>query len=129
MFSDTSIIESEEEDQNEKTIEIIEHLGYSRDGLCIDDVNIVKYVCGVITTRGAALSALALATLINRINRDKITICAAGSTIELHPKLANLLIDFTRELSLGNKEIEFKIETNGAARGGMCVYRFHISTI
>ena len=38
----------------------------------MDDVNIVKYVCAVITTRGAALTALALATLINRIDKKRI---------------------------------------------------------
>ena len=96
-------------------------MGYSRDGLCIDDVNIVKYVCGVITTRGAALAALALATLINRIDRDKIVIAASGSTIEKHPKLAKLMIDFTRELSDGHKEVELKIETNGAGKGGALI--------
>jgi len=117
----TSIIESESEEDYEKTISIIEHLGYNRESVCIDDVNIVKYVCGIITTRGAALSALALATLINRIDRKKIVIAAAGSTIQYHPRLANLLIDFTRELSAGNKEIELKMIDNGASKGGALI--------
>ncbi|KAK4337294.1 hypothetical protein RND71_044119 [Anisodus tanguticus] len=47
---------------------------------------------------GAALTALGLATLIDRIDKESITIAASGSTIEKHPKLATQLIDFTREL-------------------------------
>lgn len=71
---DTSIIEGEDENEIEKTLSIIEHLGYSRDDLCKDDINIVKYVCSVITIRGSVLTALGLATLINRIDRDKVII-------------------------------------------------------
>ena len=35
--------------------------------------------------------------------------------------MGNLLIDFTKELSVGNKQIELKIEQNGASRGGALI--------
>ena len=118
---DCSMIESEEDHQYEKTLEIIKQLGYESHELCEDDVNIVKYVCAVITIRGAALTALGLATLINRIDRPRITIAASGSTIEKHPKLATQLLDFTRDLAIGNKQIEFLLINDGAGKGGALV--------
>lgn len=118
---DCSMIEAEQANQTEKTLEIIKQLGYESNELCEDDVNIVKYVCAVITIRGAALTALGLATLINRIDRKRITIAASGSTIEKHPKLAIQLLDFTRELAIGSKQIEFMVINDGAGKGGALV--------
>lgn len=115
---DFSSVEGENGKENNKTLEMIKKLGYDESGISEDDINIIKYVCAIITIRGASLTALGLATIIKRIDMKTITIAASGSTIEKHPKLARQITDFTKELVGDEKEIKLILVDDGAGKGG-----------
>ena len=52
-----------------------------------DDYAVVKYICQLVTSRAARLSATTLAVLLNRMNKKNVTVAVDGSLFRYHPFL------------------------------------------
>lgn len=51
-----------------------------------DDINIVQYVCELVSHRAAKLVSICTARLLNRMKDDDITIAVDGSLYKFHPR-------------------------------------------
>jgi hexokinase len=52
-----------------------------------DDYAVIKYICQLITSRAAKLSAAALTVLLHRMNKKNVSIAVDGSLFRYHPYL------------------------------------------
>ena len=53
----------------------------------LDDYAVVKYICQLITSRAAKLSAAALTVLLHHMNKKNVTVAVDGSLFRYHPFL------------------------------------------
>ncbi|RWS20239.1 hexokinase-2-like isoform X3, partial [Leptotrombidium deliense] len=94
-----SLVE-EENTEGCETRKAIESLGYST--YTPDDMRIVKYVCAIVSVRGALLVSILLSVLLERMQKETVSIAIDGSLFS-HPKYSQLLNDFVSELAPGRK--------------------------
>lgn len=85
-----------------------------------EDVRIVQYVCEVASNRAALLVSICLATLLDRIDREQVTIAVDGSLYKHHPRLENWMKKYISLLSPGHK---FKLihAEDGSGKGAALV--------
>lgn len=69
---------------NSNTIEVLELFGVLADQ---DDIRVVQHVCEVTSRRAALLVAICLAALLDRIDKEHVTVAVDGALYKHHPRL------------------------------------------
>ncbi|XP_024882921.1 hexokinase-like, partial [Temnothorax curvispinosus] len=85
-----------------------------------DDIRIVQYVCEVASNRATLLVSICLASLLDRIDKEQVTIAVDGSLYKHHPRLENWMKQYISLLAPGRK---FKIihAEDGSGKGAALV--------
>uniref|UniRef100_A0AC35UA23 Phosphotransferase n=1 Tax=Rhabditophanes sp. KR3021 TaxID=114890 RepID=A0AC35UA23_9BILA len=112
-------IANEQESTFQRTQIILEDIGV--DCPTAADCSNVAYVCQVVSTRAAYLSAIGIATLINRINKPIITVGVDGSVYRFHPTFPNLLDQKVAELINPGLDFQLMLSEDGSGRGAALV--------
>lgn len=85
-----------------------------------DDINIIRYVCGLITMRAAQLLAINTSILLNRMEENEITVAIDGSVYKHHPRLRHWISEFTKKMS-PSKKSKFMLAEDGSGKGAALV--------
>ncbi|XP_067128625.1 hexokinase-4-like [Centruroides vittatus] len=111
--TDVSHIEGENGDSEVCTI-FRERFGY--DEISNDDISIIKYVCAIASLRGACLVSICLSSLIERMDKPKVTIAVDGSLYKYHPRYGPSMVEFITKMAPG-KKFEFILVEDGSGKG------------
>ncbi len=95
-------------------VELANRLGYKN--FSTDDIEIIKYVCAVVSVRGATLLSACMAALVERIDKPNVTIAIDGSVYKYHPKFHTLMTDFIKEL-MPNRKFKLILAEDGSGKG------------
>ncbi|CAG0916946.1 unnamed protein product, partial [Notodromas monacha] len=90
--------------REDERIILEEELGL--DNVTDDDCENVRYVCEVVSRRAAHLVSAGIATLLNKIQKKKVTVAVDGSVYRFHPHFHNLMMDKIKQLL--HPGLEFK---------------------
>ncbi|KAF1769587.1 hypothetical protein GCK72_001404 [Caenorhabditis remanei] len=103
----------------QKTYQILEDIGVEM--ITANDCANVAYVCSLISTRAAHLTAAGIAMLLNRINKKHVTVGVDGSVYRFHPTYPTLLDAKIAELIVGDIEYKLMLSEDGSGRGAALV--------
>ncbi|CAI4223086.1 unnamed protein product [Auanema sp. JU1783] len=103
----------------QKTYQILEDIGIER--VSNADCANVAYVCTLASTRAAYLTAAAIATLLNRMDKEHVTVGVDGSVFRFHPSFPKLLDEKIDQLIHGDLEYELMLSEDGSGRGAALV--------
>ncbi|KAK9506206.1 hypothetical protein O3M35_008181 [Rhynocoris fuscipes] len=82
----------------------------------MDDLKIVKYVCELVSLRGALLLSACLSTLIHQIDKDDVTIAVDGSLYKFHPRMKIWINKFVKLLAPAY-EFRLLLAEDGSGKG------------
>lgn len=85
-----------------------------------EDVKIVQYVCEIVSNRAALLVAICLATLLNRIDKEHVTIAVDGSLYKHHPRLETWIRQYIPLLA-GDHKFKLIHAEDGSGKGAALV--------
>lgn len=85
-----------------------------------DDINVVQYVCEVVSNRAALLVSICLAALLERIDKKNVTIAIDGSLYKHHPRLESWMNEYITLLAPSYKFKLIHVE-DGSGKGGALV--------
>lgn len=83
------------------------------------DCENVRYVCSVISRRAAHLASAGIATLLNKMGEDNITVGIDGSVYRFHPHFHDLMTAKISELT--NIKFDLMLSEDGSGRGAALV--------
>jgi len=110
-----SEIESDTDDFFRHTKQVLEDLHV--ENYTSEDCKIIKYVCTLVSARAAFLAAAGLATLINRLNKQDMTIAVDGSLYRFHPRFHNLMCLKIKELVKPGLKFKLTLSSDGSGKG------------
>ncbi|XP_055865041.1 hexokinase-1-like isoform X2 [Biomphalaria glabrata] len=110
-----SEIESDTDEFFRNTKQVLDELHV--ESYTTEDCKIVKYVCTLISARAAFLAAAGLATLINRLNKQDMTIAVDGSLYRFHPRFHNLMCLKIKELVKPGLKFKLSLSHDGSGKG------------
>ncbi|VIO95311.1 hexokinase type II, putative [Brugia malayi] len=102
-----------------KTMQILEDIGV--ENITIQDCEIVAYVCSVISTRAAHLTAAGITCLLNRLQKPYVTVGIDGSLFRFHPHFARIMDQKIDQLLPKNLEYQLMLSEDGSGRGAALV--------
>ncbi|KAL2715744.1 hexokinase-1-like [Vespula squamosa] len=85
-----------------------------------DDINIVQYVCEVVSNRAALLVSICLAALLERIDKENVTIAVDGSLYKHHPRFETWMKQYIALLAPSRKFKLIHVE-DGSGKGAALV--------
>ncbi|XP_015191016.1 PREDICTED: hexokinase-1-like [Polistes dominula] len=85
-----------------------------------DDINVVQYVCEVVSNRAALLVSICLAALLERIDKKNVTIAIDGSLYKHHPRLEGWMNQYIALLVPSRKFKLIHVE-DGSGKGAALV--------
>ncbi|GAB1861739.1 Phosphotransferase [Camponotus japonicus] len=102
---------------NSNTKEVLKKFGIIPDE---DDIKIVQYVCEVASNRAALLVSICVASLLDRIDKEQVTIAVDGSLYKHHPRLENWMKKYISLLTSGR---QFKLihAEDGSGKGAALI--------
>ncbi|XP_015111359.1 hexokinase-2 isoform X1 [Diachasma alloeum] len=85
-----------------------------------DDLKIIQYVCAVASNRAALLVSICVATLLDHMKREEVTIAVDGSLYKHHPRLESWMNQYINLLAPARK---FKLihAQDGSGKGAAIV--------
>lgn len=86
-----------------------------------EDVRNVQLICQRVSTRAAYLVSAAVATLLNRMQRDHTTVGVDGSVYRHHPHFHNIMVKKIRELTDPKCSFDLMLSEDGSGRGAALV--------
>ncbi|XP_043474708.1 hexokinase-2-like [Leptopilina heterotoma] len=99
------------------TREVLEKFGIIPDQ---DDLIAVQYVCEVASNRAALLVSSCISVLLERIDKEEVTIAVDGSLYKHHPRLKSWMNQYIRLLAPGRKFNLMSVE-DGSGKGAAIV--------
>ncbi|XP_075222141.1 hexokinase A isoform X3 [Lycorma delicatula] len=84
---------------------------------CVD----VRYICECISRRAAHLISAGVATLINKIPYNRVTVGVDGSVYRFHPHFHNLLVEKIKCLVKPGVTFDIMLSEDGSGRGAALV--------
>lgn len=82
----------------------------------------VRYICECVTRRAAHLASAGVATLINKMNVDSVTVGVDGTLYRKHPYFHDLMMDKISELiSPTVKNVSLMLSEDGSGRGAALI--------
>lgn len=110
----------EDEDKTfQKTFQILEDIGI--ENVSNNDCANVAYVCSLVSTRAAHLTAAGIAMLLNRMHKKFITVGVDGSVYRFHPTYPRLLDAKIDDLLSRDVEFQLMLSEDGSGRGAALV--------
>ncbi|XP_018309346.1 hexokinase type 2 isoform X2 [Mycetomoellerius zeteki] len=100
------------------TKEILEKFGIIPDE---DDIRIVQYVCEVASNRAALLVSICLASLLDRIDKEQVTIAVDGSLYKHHPRLEGWMKQYISLLCTPGRKFKLIHAEDGSGKGAALV--------
>lgn len=85
-----------------------------------DDINVVQYVCEVVSNRAALLVSICLAALLERIDKKDVTIAIDGSLYKHHPRFEGWMNQYITLLVPSRKFKLIHVE-DGSGKGAALV--------
>ncbi|XP_055922474.1 hexokinase-1-like [Eupeodes corollae] len=85
-----------------------------------DDIQIIRYVCGLISKRAAQLLAINTSILLNRMEEKEITVAIDGSVYKHHPRLRHWISEYTKQMA-PTKTSKFMLAEDGSGKGAALV--------
>uniref|UniRef100_A0A2R5L9E4 Phosphotransferase n=1 Tax=Ornithodoros turicata TaxID=34597 RepID=A0A2R5L9E4_9ACAR len=113
-FTTADVSHLEAEDGEGRAREIFARLGYIR--VTEDDIAIVRYVCGVASSRAALLVSICLAVLLERMDKPTVTIAVDGSLYKHHPRFHRLMTDYVAVLA-PDRPFKLMLAEDGSGKG------------
>ncbi|KAK3765894.1 hypothetical protein RRG08_002140 [Elysia crispata] len=110
-----SEIESDTDEFFRNTKQVLDELQV--ENYTTEDCKVVKYVCTLVSARAAFLAAAGLATLINRLNKQDMTIAVDGSLYRFHPRFHNLMCLKIKELVKPGLKFKLSLSHDGSGKG------------
>lgn len=86
-----------------------------------EDVRNVQLICQRVSTRAAYLVSTAVATLLNRMQREHTTVGVDGSVYRHHPHFHNIMVKKIRELTEPQYSFDLMLSEDGSGRGAALV--------
>lgn len=86
-----------------------------------EDLEIVRLVCGRVSTRAAFLVSAAVACILKKINRPHTTVGVDGSVYRYHPHFHELMEKKIAELLDGRCAFSLMLSEDGSGRGAALV--------
>ncbi|KYM78209.1 PREDICTED: hexokinase-1-like [Atta cephalotes] len=86
-----------------------------------DDIRIVQYVCEVASNRAALLVSICLASLIDRIDKEQVTIAVDGSLYKHHPRLEGWMKQYISLLCTSGRKFKLIHAEDGSGKGAALV--------
>lgn len=114
-----SEIESDVDDHFKNTKQVFDELGLEK--YSDEDCRIAQYVCSLVSTRAAFLASAGVATLLNKMGRQDVTVAVDGSLYRFHPHFHDLMVEKIEQLV--NPGIKFKLmlSHDGSGKGAAIV--------
>lgn len=85
------------------------------------DVEVVKFVCALMTERVALLAAVPVACLINRMGKDMASVAVTGSVYRLHPRLKLVLEKYIGRMVDEAREFKTFLSDDGSGKGAALI--------
>ncbi|XP_019699966.1 hexokinase-1 isoform X2 [Harpegnathos saltator] len=86
-----------------------------------DDIRIVQYVCEVASNRAALLVSICLAALLDRIDKEQVTIAVDGSLYKHHPRLEGWMKRYIPLLTSSGRKFKLIHAEDGSGKGAALV--------
>lgn len=107
--------------QNDNLFQILNNLDFEFEkDYNYDDIQIIRYVCGLISRRAAQLLAINTSILLNRMEENEITVAIDGSVYKHHPRLRHWISEYTKAMS-PTKQSKFMLAEDGSGKGAALV--------
>jgi len=103
------------------TRQVIEEIGYHGDDISEEDCRNVHYICHVVGKRAAYLAATGIATLLNRINKEHITVAVDGSLYRYHPLFHKFMVHEVTNLLNPGLKFTMMLSEDGSGKGAALV--------
>lgn len=81
-----------------------------------EDIQIIRYICSIISVRAALLISVCIAALLIHMDRQETVIAVDGSLFKYHPKLPGLMEKHIEALAKGHK-FELILAEDGSGKG------------
>ena len=83
------------------------------------DCENVRYVCSVVSRRAAHLASAGIATLLNKMDYDNVTVGIDGSVYRFHPHFHDIMTEKIKQLQ--NRKFNLMLSEDGSGRGAALV--------
>lgn len=81
-----------------------------------EDIDIVKYICWLVSDRAAILVSICTASLLERMNRPETTVAIDGSLFKHHPRLKSFMEKYIAAMAPANK-FKLMLAEDGSGKG------------
>ncbi|OAF64034.1 hypothetical protein A3Q56_08263, partial [Intoshia linei] len=105
----------------DSVMKVFQDLGYNECDISNEDVNIITKICDVICKRAAYLTGTGIATIINKIDCDEMTVGITGSLYRYHPFFKKYLIEGINLIKKPNKKFYLHLTCDGSGIGAAIV--------
>ncbi|XP_063221201.1 hexokinase type 2 isoform X2 [Bacillus rossius redtenbacheri] len=114
-----SEIESDTKGSLSNCRQVLEELGLSHatDQDCLN----VRYVCECVSRRAAYLAAAGVATILNKMGHENVTVGVDGSVYRFHPHFHNYMVEKITQLVNPNIKFDLMLSEDGSGRGAALV--------
>uniref|UniRef100_A0A8R1XX56 Phosphotransferase n=1 Tax=Onchocerca volvulus TaxID=6282 RepID=A0A8R1XX56_ONCVO len=102
-----------------RTLQILQQIGINK--ISDNDCLHVAYVCEVISTRAAYLTAAGISCLLTRMQKQFVTVGVDGSVYRFHPKFGKILDAKINDLLPKNLDYQLMLSEDGSGRGAALV--------
>nr|XP_033322394.1 hexokinase type 2 isoform X1 [Megalopta genalis] len=83
------------------------------------DCENIRYVCSVVSRRAAHLASAGIATLLNKMGEDQVTVGIDGSVYRFHPHFHDLMTEKISQLQ--SHKFDLMLSEDGSGRGAALV--------
>nr|CDP97222.1 Bm10227 [Brugia malayi] len=102
-----------------RTLQILQQIGINK--ISDSDCFHVAYVCEVVSTRAAYLTAAGISCILTRMQKKFVTVGVDGSVYRFHPKFDKILDAKINDLLPKNLDYQLMLSEDGSGRGAALV--------
>uniref|UniRef100_K1RCD0 Phosphotransferase n=1 Tax=Magallana gigas TaxID=29159 RepID=K1RCD0_MAGGI len=114
-----SEIESDVDDHFKNTKQVFEELALEK--YSDEDCRIAQYVCSLVSTRAAFLASVGVAALLNKMDRQDVTVAVDGSLYRFHPHFHDLMVEKIQQLVKPGIKFKLMLSHDGSGKGAAIV--------
>lgn len=114
-----SEIESDKRGSYGNCRQVLDELGLNH--ATDQDCSNVRYICECVSRRAAHLVSAGVATLINKIQQDSVTVGIDGSVYRFHPHFHDLMMEKMADLVKPGIKFDIMLSEDGSGRGAALV--------